>query len=167
MVNSVYKFDRRVVYDYDVTDYTSVYYGQLRELFKQYPDFFMIYKADVDDKVENISYDLYGSEDYADVILASNGSVHLWGMAYNNDVVLEQVSSLEKIIRKELDITEDSPEYLMEVFYSIEEKVNKLNSAKRDLTVPKPSKLNIILSIIDRYREDNKVLDITDYSSED
>lgn len=167
MKNSVYKFDKRIVNNIEVTDYTSVYYGKLLELFKQFPDFFMTYTADIDDKLENISYNLYGSENYADIILAANSNTFLWNMTYNNDVVLEHVSSLQRIIIKELNIDENSSQAIIDVFNKIEDDINDLNSRRRELTVVKPEKLNSLLSMIDTYREDNTVTDITDYSLEE
>lgn len=164
MENSVYKFDRRVVYDMDVTDYTSVYYGKMKEIFKNYPDFFMSYEATTDDKVENIAYKLYGSENYADVILAVNSSVFIWSASYNNDVLEEKNTSLLSLLKLELNVTEG--EKIETLYANISEKSDSSNSSKKIITVPKPDKLNSLLSLINTYRNKNTVKDITEVVDE-
>jgi len=158
MINSVYTYDKMIREGYEVNDYTSVYYGGLLEVFNQYPNYFTSYKINIDDKMESISYDLYGSENYADVILASNNDVFLWNMPYNTDIVLDQLESFTNIIKNELgegNINQD----ILEVFSSIEDENNFLNSKKRDITVPKSSKLNEVLALINNYRADNDLND--------
>lgn len=160
MYNCIYKFDRRVVNSIEVTDYTSVYYGALIEVFKSYPDYFMVYETSTDEKIENISYNLYGSENYADIILLSSGIIFLWGSNYNSDVILEQSEAFQRVIVNELNIENNSSQDIIDVFNGIDDKISDINSKKKILTVPKPENLNMLLSIVDNYREKNRLKDI-------
>ena len=157
MINSVYTYNTRVLDGYQVNDYTSFYYGGLIELFKQYADYFTSYEAEIDQKVEEISYELYKSVDYADFILASNNDVFLWNMSYNTDIVLDQASSLQTIIKNELNDFAQSSEDLIDVFNNITNNTEILNTNKIVLTVPKPEKLNALLSIVETYRKNNAI----------
>jgi len=158
MENSVFKYTRRIEKDFDVTDYTTVYYGKLLELYQNYPTFFTSYEMKIDQKMEEISYELYGSVDYADLILSANNDVFLWGMSYNTDIVIDQSDALKIIIRNELNIpNEGVTESLLEVFDIIENNVDLSNSRRRTITVPKPEKLNTILSLVDDYRTENSI----------
>lgn len=162
MQNTLYTYDRRIVNDIDVTDFTSVYYGKMLELFESYPDYFMTYEIEIDDKLENVSYRLYGSTDYADIILAANNDVFLWNMPYSSDITIEESNLLQKLLSSELKVTEDSSDELLDIFDSIDEGITLKNTRKRIMTVPKPDKINSLISIINRSREENRVPDITE-----
>jgi len=163
MKNSVFTYDRREIDGYNVTDYTSYYYGGLLELFKQFPDYFSLYSIEVDQKIEEISYELYGSVDYADIILAANNNVFLWSSPYNSDITYDQTIALTGIISKELDYNElqdgsEARANLERVIDNIGNKVNTENTNRKSITVPKPKKLNTLLAIINNYRKDNRML---------
>jgi len=157
MKNTLYKYDRRIVDNLDVTDYTSVYYGKMLELFKSMPDYFMTYEMQMDEKLEGISYKLYKSENYADIILAANNDVFLWSMFYNSDIIMDQADNLHTIIRKELDLNATLTEDVLSVFNTISVTIEDINSKRKSITVPKPEKLNALISLIDKNREDNRI----------
>jgi len=157
MKNSLYKYDRRVIDGLNVTDYTSIYYGKMLELFKSKPDYFMTYEMQMDEKLEGISYKLYKSENYADIILAANNDVFLWNMFYNSDIIMDQVSSLHTIIKKELDLNATLTEDALSIFDNISVTIEDINSKRKSITVPKPEKLNALISLIDKNREDNRI----------
>jgi len=159
MKNNIYKYDRRQIDGYDVTDYTSYYYGGVIDLFKEYPSYFTLYSVDIDEKVENISYELYGSTDYADVILAANNDVFLWAAPYNSDIMYDKTIALTGLIIKELDFAElQGNEDFKEILNRIEEKVNLENTNRKTITVPTPKKINILLSIVKDYRANNHLI---------
>ena len=158
MKNSVFTYDRRKIDGYDVTDYTSYYYGGLLELFKQFPDYFSLYSVHIDEKIENISYELYDSVDYSDVILACNNDVFLWSTPYNSDIIYEQVSSLVGLITKELDFAElQGNDKFAAIIERIEEKINIENTNRMTITVPTPKKISLLLSMVKDYRKTHKL----------
>jgi len=159
MKNNIYKYDRREIGGFDVTDYTSYYYGGVLDLFKQYPTYFTLYSVDIDEKVENISYDLYGSTDFADVILAANNNVFLWSSPYNSEIMYEKTVALTGLITKELDFAElQGNENFKDIIERIEEKINLENTNRKTITVPTPKKINILLSIVKDYRAENHLI---------
>ena len=160
MKNSVFTYDRREIGGYDVTDYTSYYYGGIVELFKQFPNYFSLYSIEVDQKIEEISYELYGSVDYADIILAANNNVFLWSSPYNSDITYDQTQALTGIIIKELDFGEyqDNTTNLGKIIDAIGNRVNTENTNRKTITVPTPKKLNTLLAMVNDYRKNNRML---------
>lgn len=151
MTNAVYKYSQLETNLKTHRDYTSVYYGGLFELLQNYKSYFMNYSVADDEKIENISYALYGSENYADVILLVNNEVFLWGLPYNSDVLYEQTETMEKFLRNQLNMSSESVDFedIMEQ-YKLE--LESTNSIKRTFRVPKPESMNDVLRIINKYR---------------
>jgi hypothetical protein len=141
---------------YEVTDYTSVYFGDLPQTLDQYPQFFDFIDITTDEKIENVAYQLYGSENYADLILACNEENFLWSSPYNQDIILDQSQAYYESIRYELNLDEnDTLPMLAELKAAFTEKLDNINSTKKRFRVPKPESLTEVITIINDYKSKN------------
>lgn len=154
MINSTYIFPNREVNLKTIRDYTAVYYGGLFDVIKEYPEYFMDYVLADGEKIEVVSYKLYGSENYADIILMVNNEVFLWGMPYNGDIIYEQKEAMEKFLRSKLNVSSDNEDF-NSIIDAYGEEVDEVNSQKRIYKVPRPDRMNNVLSIINTYRQEN------------
>jgi len=154
MKNTVYNFNTIQTVDGKILrDFTSVYYGGLTELLSNYPEYFDFIDVGTNEKMENVSYDLYGSVDYADVILACNEENFLWCMPYGNEVVIQHSENIRDYIDRNTNFLQ--PLDAAVEFSSIFEEVDYNNSQKRKFRVPYPEKINAIISLIENYRRQN------------
>jgi hypothetical protein len=155
MTNSVYYYNNRIDFEnrYNVQDFTSIYFGNLSNELNKYPDYFIIIDINNDEKMENLSYQLYGSENYADLILACNSENFLWGVPYNQDTILDLNDSFLKNFKYELNIDEEDEGFEAYIKYK-EALLNDLdttNSKKRKYRVPKKENLADVVNIINNY----------------
>jgi len=152
MKNTVYTYDLFDRSDYRVVDYTSRYYGSISKFFKQYNNYFTVYILEDDEKLEDVSYRLYDTTDYADLILAINEDVFLWNVPYNQDINLEQSNILSKSIMNGVDtigIDDKKRNIISEI---AKDNIERLNELKRNILVPKNEYLSTVLGLVERYR---------------
>ena len=157
MKNSTYKYTSTLTDSdnlYEVKDYTSIYYGGLEELFKQYSDYFDTYELSMDQKIEEVSYELYKSVDYSDLILSINSDVFLWGMFYNEDIIIEKTNIIETYIRNNINRNIVDLDKKIE---EIAESISDYNNRSKIILVPKETKLNTVLKLVSEYRKNNTV----------
>ncbi len=159
MNNTVYNFPTRVVGGYTARDYTAIQYQGIPELLRQYPQYFTAINLADDDKIENIAYKMYGSEDYADVILACNEENFLWSMPYNSDLLLTQEESWTTWVSWETNVTPSEPAYET-LRAKIAANLDQTNSEKRKFIMPKPEKMNDVITLIEILRSENTVADL-------
>jgi hypothetical protein len=164
MRNSIYQFydikrDQKVV-----KDFTSVYFSNLFNILEQYDDYFMIIELGENDRLENVSYQLYGSENYADLILACNDENFIWSSPYDQDIILLLTENILDEFREEMNIDnfDNNPSYR-----AFKEQVHLIlddrNSKRKKFKVPKPENLGEVLNIIDNYiKEYSKVTESID-----
>jgi len=162
MKNTVYVYPSMIRGGYSVRDYTAINYGGLVDIFKQYPSYFEYITVGDDEKIETIAYRIYGSADYADILLAINSEVFLWSMPYNNDIIMDIQDNYANILSNELGISSEiNAEEFQQVLEYVNEEVDLTNSQKRVFLVPKISKMSSIISLISAYRDDNLVAEET------
>lgn len=169
MINSTYTYDRLTSSDsYSVTDFTSFYYGGLEELFNQYPDLFEYVTLDDDMKIEIVAYNRYGSENFADVILACNAEVFLWSMPYSSDVLAEVKEALQRIFITELGISSGDVRFEdFEIFLDyINDDVEDRNTKKRIFRLPIKEKMSDVMNLIGAYRNQNHMTQFNTYTED-
>jgi hypothetical protein len=159
MFNTVYNYNSKEKDGFKVQDYTSIYFGGLKDLIENNPEYFEFVDVADNEKMENISYQRYGNENYADLILACNNENFLWSMPYGENILLEQLDSVMHMINVELNITPDSEgidldyKFLETRLYN---KIDKENSQKRRFRVPKIEYLTNVINLINNYKKDNE-----------
>ena len=163
MHNNSYIYDTRTTKEsFSVTDYTSYYYGGLTAVLNQYPDLFEYITINDDTKLEVISYKKYGSENYADVILACNEEVFLWSVPYSSDVLIEVQEARKRIFVSELGIKRDDARFEDFEFFidTINDDVEQENTKKRSFRLPVKERLGDVINLISKYRRENAVTDL-------
>lgn len=150
MKNSIINFEKIEVDDFIVSDYFSknIYlYSIITENIKK--DFFITYRISDNDKIERISFELYGTTDYWDLLLLINDREALCGITYDFETctanVESYVSKYEKEIYSNKDITDIRMNELLNEFY---EKYKTRNEMNRYMFVVKPSKMQDFLKLI-------------------
>jgi len=154
MKNTVYNYNKRKTLDFEVPDYTSLYFGELSSVLNLHPEYFSFVDVAVDEKIENVSYQLYDSENYSDVILACNSENFLWGIPYNPDVLYEQKERIFLMLSYQLNVS-GSNENFNELIDGINEKLEDINSKKKRWRVPKPEYLGDVIILINNYKKDH------------
>ena len=159
MFNSVYNYNSREKDGYKVQDYTSIYFGGLKDLIENYPDYFEFVDINDNEKMENISYQRYGNENYADLIIACNTENFLWSMPYDQDILLDQLEAIMNMINVELNVTPDSEGINLDykvLETTIYNRIESKNSEKRRFRVPKVEYLTNVINLINNYKKDNE-----------
>jgi len=161
MKNTVYTYDTFERYNYEVTDYTSIYYGNISEYLKQYSEYFMSYKLKDDEKLENVSYSFYQTTDYADLILAINQDVFLWNVPYNQDINIDRAEILAKSLLNASDLINMNTNEKDRIINMATISIDESNELKRHILIPKPDYISTIISLVENYKKQyylNKVL---------
>lgn len=92
MKNTILKYTKTEVDDVIVSDYFSKKIS-IREFINLHPNLFYSYNVMDDEKLENISYKLYGTSDYWDLLLMLNDMNPLIDMPYNSDTIINGVQT--------------------------------------------------------------------------
>jgi hypothetical protein len=157
MINSVFTFNNLQRENKIVRDYTGYYFNELENFLKAYDDYFEIIDVDENTKIEKLSYDLYGDENYADLILAVNNENFLWSSPYDQDVILNTSESILRKFANELNLeTFDETESYRDFADKVKEEIENQNSHKKYFKVPKKDKLMDVLSLISTYKNNHK-----------
>lgn len=150
MTNTLLKFDFEEVGDYIVSDYFSrniKLFEFINDQIKK--EYFTSYRMEDNDKIERISYELYGTTDYWDLILLINDREAICGNTYDFETCTANVESyINKYnidIYSNNSITEERKSELLDEFY---EKYKARNENNRYIYVIIPSKLQTFLKII-------------------
>lgn len=153
MQNTVYTYDTLASKDYEVADFTSRYYGNISKFLKQYSNYFTIYKLDDDEKIENVSYKLFNTTNYADLILAINEDTFLWNVPYNQDINAEQAELLAKVMLNSSDIANMDTYEKNAMIQIAQNSIDTLNEYKRNILVPKNEFISTVIGLVERYRQ--------------
>ena len=154
MVNTILKYDYEDLGDYIVSDYTSKkidLYNILQEMKDNntLSDYFDIYRMMDDDKLERISYSIYGTTDYWDILLQLNDRNPLFEMSYNLDTIVDSVEIFWK--KYSNNVYFQSPlndTVLNELILAEIENMKKQNEIYRLIYIIKTSKMNEFLKIL-------------------
>lgn len=155
MKNTILKYTKTEVDDFIVSDYFSKQIN-IANFVQEYPNLFSTYKILNDDKLENVSYQLYGTSDYWDLLLMINDMNPLFDMPYNDDSNIKSVQNQLSIyfnltyshapLSDQARINELTTEFM--------EKAELLNERFRYILVVKPKSLPAFIKIL----KDNKYI---------
>ena len=149
MKNGVVKFDFDEVDDYIVSDYfskkTNVY--DLRHTAQEYLD---IYKLSDNEKIEGVSYTLYGTTDYWDIILLLNDRNPLFDFPYDYDATFE---AARKHVNAYVHFTYSGAPLIVGVIAErlgkeFLEKAIAENERNRYLLIVKPNKMSDFIKVL-------------------
>ena len=133
----------------EVVDYFSkdVYIADLKDD-PEIKDLLRVIRIQDDDTFEKISYRLYNSSNYWDIILLLNNRDPLFSISYNFDVLENSAEQRLKKITKDYKKKPLSKEYvsLMKEGY-LEEEIQD-NEKMRILSVPRPEQINSLIMIL-------------------
>lgn len=102
MKNTILKYDREELIlndsdqiSYDIPDYFSqkIFISDLSSSISDWDDYFDTYRMADNDKLERVSFELYGTPDYWDIIFLINERDPLFDMPYDFDTLSDTSSS--------------------------------------------------------------------------
>jgi len=148
MKNSILKYDKISSKSFTSEDYTSKKYRKILEIPELNNTDYIEYIELIDDqKIEQISYTLYGTPDYWDLLVLINDRDPLFDMSYNFDI---QEAIAEDIVQKYL--SDYSGIYKGNTYTRMKEyvmyKIDKETEENRTLKIIKPSRIQEILKLI-------------------
>lgn len=154
MRNMVLNYETQEVGNYIVSDYTSTkidLYNLVSEFqdngtFSEYLD---LYRISDDDKLERISFALYGTPDYWDVLLQLNDRNPLFELPYNLDTIIDFSEGFWGKYSSEIYFqAELLPEVLKDRIEEEVERAKAKNEIYRYIYVIKPSRMNEFIKIL-------------------
>lgn len=148
MKNSVLDFKKEELDEFIVSDYFSKDIS-VWEMFRELKDSLNVYKVDNGDKIERISYELYGTTDYWDLILLINDRIPLFEMPYEYDLI-ENVSGKEISLYKNY-VYDNAPLTQKRTDALFDERLTELteiNESYRFIYVIKPSQITNIFALL-------------------
>lgn len=150
MKNSILNFEKEEVNNFIVSDYFSKninLYSIITDTIKN--EYFSIYRIMDNDKIERISYELYGTTDYWDLLLLINDRNALDGMTYDFETCSSAVESYINKYEFEIYSNKDfSTQRRDELIQEFDEKYKLRSEANRYLFIVNPSKMQDFLKII-------------------
>lgn len=150
MKNSILNFEKEEVNNFIVSDYFSKninLYSIITDTIKN--EYFSIYRIMDNDKIERISYELYGTTDYWDLLLLINDRNALDGMTYDFETCSSAVESYINKYEFEIYSNKDfSTQRRDELIQEFDEKYKLRNEVNRYLFIVNPSKMQDFLKII-------------------
>jgi len=118
--------------------------------------YFSIYQIMENDKLERISYDIYGTSNYWDLLLALNDKSPLFDIPYDLDTIQSQASEIWNTYSEKIYFQAPlEPLILSNLIESEIEKIKTINENHRYIFIIKPSKLYEFLKIL---RERNYIV---------
>lgn len=169
MINSSIKFEKRqdIINGelVETPDYFSKDFSKktLYDLIPNLDDVLIPYQLKDNDKIERISYELYGSTDYWDIIVIINEIVPLFSMPYDYSVIeqkystysnafFKEILSEKRIELKESEILEEELEKIEnlkeETFQYLLKEINEFFEENRYIKVVAPSRMPEVLRIL-------------------
>ena len=137
---------------YNVNDYFSKDIG-INNIIDKLEPFLALYKTSNGDKLERISYELYNTTDYWDILLLLNNRDPLYGMTYDDDAIRQMVRSLienyQVVVYSHAPLNQLRTDNLLEQF--VNEAIEE-NERLRNIIIVKPQEINNFISVL---RENN------------
>lgn len=146
MKNTIIKYAREEVDEYIVSDYFSknIQIGD----FSIYSDFITTFKLETNDKLERVSYVLYGTADYWDILLMLNNRDPLFQMTYDYDLIDRASIKYAQLYSE----TYSNGPLNEEDFNSMKDKrdveLEELNEQYRKIYVVKPQRINEFILLL-------------------
>lgn len=148
MKNSILNYSTEELDDFIVTDYFSKDIF-INDIFSTLEEYLELYEMDDDDKLERISYEFYGDTNYWDLLLLINNLNPLFQMAYNFDILTDEVTTkidlYSNVIYSHPPLT---PERKTAGYNYLLDKLTTQNEQNRSIYVVKPNYLNDVLGIL-------------------
>lgn len=154
MTNSVINFDNRTfnikdiegsgaTENYSIEDYSSFKLNSVYEYVSTCDeDYFDWYQMENDDKIERISYELYGTTEYWDILLLINKKDPLFDMPYNFDTLTSIAEAKVEVYNDYFALNYDLPESHIDYMTGkYEETIVTENEKKRILRIVDPTKM--------------------------
>lgn len=152
MKNTLMKYNKEEVNfatkdlgEVNVSDYFSreVHLSDITSQIENYSTYTATYRVQNDDKIERISYELYGTTDYWDILMMINSRDPLFGMPYNFDSISDNSTSfVDNYIQNNYNPAPlPSVTRINELKEEFLNKFDLDNEGKRYITVIKPSKM--------------------------
>ena len=154
MNNTLLIFEKEELDEFIVSNYfskkTDLY--NLLEEFKtssELSTYFSIYQITDNDKLERISYDIYGTSNYWDLLLSLNDKSPLFDMSYDLDTLSTQAEEFWEYYKNVLYFQAPLDSDIIQSL--IDEEVEKMkinNEIHRYMYIINPSKLHDFLKIL-------------------
>ncbi len=153
MINTILDYQKEELDDFIVSDYTSKkinIYNILEEMRynNNLSEFFSLYRISDDDKLERISYSMYGTTDYWDILLQINDRNPLFQMPYNLDSTIESSEAFWNYYSNNVYFQTLNNNVLNVLLNSEIERMKEKNEIYRYIYVVKPTKMNEFLKIL-------------------
>jgi hypothetical protein len=143
-----------------IPDYTSYYFSNLKTYLENYDNYFFLVDVSENEKIETLAYRLYGSENYADLILAINDENFLWSSPYDQDTlnIFSESILFEFANKLNLETFNETQSYI-DFKNLVEESIDNNNSQKKFFKVPRKENLSDVISLINNYKKQYHNLD--------
>jgi len=153
MINNVFEFDTFERENKVVRDFSSIYFTDLNDELANYDSMFTLIDITEDERLENVSYSLYGDENLSDLLLAVNDENYIWSSPLNTDIVLAQGDILLKEIANNLNIHsyDENLDY-QDLKSKILEMIDNRNSKRKKIKVPRIENLGDVINIVNDYK---------------
>lgn len=154
MVNTILNFELEELDEFIVPIYTSKktdLYNILEEMKynNALSDFFSLYRIEDDDKLERISYSIYGTTDYWDILLQINDRNPLFQMPYNLDTTIESAEAFWNFYSESVYFQSPLNDVVLNSLIQDEiEKMKEKNEIYRYIYIVKTTKMNEFLKIL-------------------
>ena len=154
MINTLLTYDLEELDEFIVSDYTSKkvdIYNLFQEMKDNgtLADFLEVYRISDDDKLERISYSIYGTADYWDILLQINDRNPLFQMPYNLDTTFDIAESMWNNYSDNIYFQSPLDSNLLQSLIDEEiERLKEKNEFYRFIYIIKTSKMNEFLKIL-------------------
>ena len=154
MINTLLTYDLEELDEFIVSDYTSKkvdIYNLFQEMKDNgtLADFLEVYRISDDDKLERISYSIYGTPDYWDILLQINDRNPLFQMPYNLDTTFEIAEAMWNNYSDNVYFQSPLDSNLLQSLIDEEiERLKEKNEFYRFIYIIKTSKMNEFLKIL-------------------
>lgn len=142
------KFDTEELDEFIVSDYFSKSIN-IWDIFYELEEYLSVYKMDNCDKLERVSYELYGTTDYWDVLLLINDRTPLFDMPYNfetlSDTALASVNHYKNYIYDNAPLNQTRVE---EFYNELMVDTQNKNELFRYIYVVKQANINDVVSLL-------------------
>lgn len=155
MKNTLLKFDTEQVEFDGLGDsnlkYVHDYFSRkitIFDIFGDVEDMLTIYQMQNNDKLERISYELYGTTDYWDILLMLNDKNPLFETAFDEDLIQQATADTINYYRNYIyfgSLVQSRVDQLVEEYLDRNHDENEKN---RYIYVIKPSRINDFISMI-------------------
>lgn len=142
MKNSILKFDDLTSDTYLHKDYTSFDYSKVYQyVLTCTEDFFDWYQVKNNDKMERISFELYKTTDYWDILVLINSLSPMFDIPYDFDVLYDTADEFVTRYKSDNPDTNIPETHALYMHNEFERRFNEHNEEVRTIRIVKPSKI--------------------------